>query len=136
MGWLCLTARKLALQTGARAAMIYRLIMFISGFLFPTRAVLSVPFQLGHIIITSVGASKLPCQTWAGAAILPFQTEQLVRYLLFFTQKVSRTCQKSAWCSPFCLFVLGSCLACVPAALVGASHRMWLVASFRPNLIH
>ena len=46
MGWLCLTARKLALQTGAGAAMIHRLIMFISGFLFPTRAVLSVTFQL------------------------------------------------------------------------------------------
>ena len=26
--------------------------------------------------------------------------------------------------------------ACVPAALVGARHRMWLVAIFRPNLIH
>ena len=46
MGWLCLTARKLALQTGAGAAMTYRLIMFISGFLFPTRALLSVTFQL------------------------------------------------------------------------------------------
>ena len=46
MGWLCLAARKLALQAGAGAAMIYRLIMFISGFLFPTRAVLSVPFKL------------------------------------------------------------------------------------------
>ena len=46
MDWLCLTARKLALQTGAGAAIAYRLIMFISGFLFPTRAVLSVTFQL------------------------------------------------------------------------------------------
>ena len=27
-------------------------------------------------------------------------------------------------------------LACLPAALVGARHRMWLVANFRPNLIH
>ena len=46
MGWLCFTARKLALQTGAGAAVTYRLIMFISGILFPTRAMLSVTFQL------------------------------------------------------------------------------------------
>ena len=32
MGWLCLTARRLALLSGAGAAMAYRLIMFISGF--------------------------------------------------------------------------------------------------------
>ena len=32
MGWLYLTARKLDLQTGAGAAMTYRLIMFVSGF--------------------------------------------------------------------------------------------------------
>ena len=116
MGWLCLTARKHALQTGARAAMIYRLIMFISAFLFPTRAGLSVPFKLWHII-TSFGASKLACQTWAGAAILPFQTEQLFKYLLFLLVRSLGTCQKSAWCSPFSPFALGSCLTCVPAAL-------------------
>ena len=113
MGWLCLAARKLALQAGAGAAMIYRLIMFISGFLFPTRAVLSVPFKLWHIV-TSFGASKLACHTWAGAAILPFQTEHLFRYLLFLLVRSPGTCQKSAWCSPFCLLcwdlVLRACL--------------------------
>ena len=103
-------------RAGARAAMIYRLIMFISAFLFPTRAGLSVPFKLWHII-TSFGASKLACQTWAGAAILPFQTEQLFRYLLFLLVRSPGTCQKSAWCSPFSPFALGSCLTCVPAAL-------------------
>ena len=136
MGWWCLTARKLALQTGAGAAMIYRLIMFISAFLFPTRAGLSVPFKLWHII-TSFGASKLACQTWAGAAILPFQTEHLFRYLLFFTRKVSRNMSEISLVFSFLPFLVGIfSLACVPAALVGARHRMWLVANFRPNLIH
>ena len=64
MGWLCLTARKLALQTGAGVAMIYRLIIVISD---TGCVVCTIP-----TLTTSFGASKLACQTCAGAAILPF----------------------------------------------------------------
>ena len=82
MGWLCLTARNFALQTGTGEAMIYRLFMFIFVFFISDTGCVVCTIQT-LTYHNSLRGFELASQTWPGAAILPFQTEQLFRYLLF-----------------------------------------------------
>ena len=63
--------------------------------------------------------STLALQTWAGVATLDKS--------LFIVPHLSLSVGDVYMCCP---------LVCVPAALVGTRHKVWLLAVFRPNLIH
>ena len=74
---------------------------------------MSVFSEQGH------SRSTLALQTWAGVATLDKS--------LFIVPHLSLSVGDVYMCCP---------LVRVPAALVGARHKVWLLAVFRPNLIH
>ena len=63
--------------------------------------------------------STLALQTWAGVAMFDKS--------LFIVPHLSLSVGDVYMCCP---------LVCVPTALVETRHKVWLLAVFRPNLIH
>ena len=84
---------------------------------------MSVFSEQGH------SRGTLALQTWAGVATLDRS--------LFIVPHLSLSVGDVYMCCPLVGDVYMCCpLVRVPAALVGARHKVWLLAVFRPNLIH